>query len=112
MTISVQYAAAFRAWVEADSRARSLEHMKEPTLWRMAKQRMAESEGLTITAAERDVKSSLEWEAYIVEMDDARTVANTAYGEVNTLLMKHEEALGGPSRIRLASSSVGGGMRE
>lgn len=105
MTISTQYHNAAKAWAEAEAQARQLEHMKEPTLLRMAKKLMADAsergESLTITAAEREVKTSPAWEQYLSNMDAARTRANNERAEMDTLIMKHEEQHG-PSRVRAA----------
>ena len=107
MTLSDQYRTAAKAWAEADGKARELEAKKEPTLWRMAKARIDEAATrnvtLTITAAEREVKASPEWEAFAVnEVAHARTEANKLRGEMDSLMIKHEEAIGAVSRGRAA----------
>ena len=98
MTNSDLYFNAARAWATADGHARKLEAMKEPELAKRAKELGAE---LSVAAAEREVKASPEWHQYIAAMVEARTLANTEKAEMETLLMKHEEAMG-RSRVQAA----------
>lgn len=105
MTISKRYFNAATAWAKADGEARELEALKDITLHQTAKQVMKDHEEthgvvLSLAAAEREVKASDAWQAFIAKMVAARTRANHDRAEMDTLMMEHE-AEHGRTRIAL-----------
>jgi hypothetical protein len=71
-------------WARLDGRARELEEGKA----RAFAKRARTLTGLSVAAAEREVKSSPEWHDIETEAAQARTEANVALGEVDYLRMK------------------------
>lgn len=89
--ISDQYRAAARDWARTDGAARQLEETKTSVLAKMMKALGGGEKPPPLAAAERDVKASQEWHDFITEMVLARTAANLARVEMDTLQMRHEE---------------------
>lgn len=87
--LSDQYRGAARDWVQNDGKARMLEESKTSVLAKM----MKALGDKPVAAAERDVKASQEWHDFITELTLTRTAANMSRVEMDTLMMKHEEAM-------------------
>ncbi len=84
---SEQYRLAAKEWVELDGIARMLEESKTATL----SQRMKACGDKPAAHAERDVKASAEWIAYIEIMVEARTAANLARVRMEWTRMRFSE---------------------
>jgi hypothetical protein len=85
--LSEQYRLVAKAWVEADGAARMLEELKTTTLAQWVK-----THGdVPVNAAERDVKSSKEWEDYLGKMVEARTKANLKKVQLEFIRMRAAE---------------------
>ena len=85
--ISEQYRLVAKAWVEADGVARLLEETKTAVL----AQWVQKHGDMAVNAAEREVKSSPEWEEFIAKMVDARTAANLKKVQLEFIRMKSAE---------------------
>lgn len=94
--VSEQWRLAAREYARLDGKARTLESLKDHLLARKARALSKPEDGkeLSIAAAEREVKATQEWRDFLQEKDDARTVANEARAEMESLQMKHEEKHG------------------
>lgn len=86
---SEQYHAQALRWSDLDGKARSLEQLQEHELNKRAKA----YKDMSVAAAEREVKASQEWADYITEKVQARTSANDARAEMDTLAMRHAEEM-------------------
>ena len=86
-TISEQYRLIAKQWVEADGAARLLEETKTAVLAQWVKKHG----DMAVNAAEREVKSSPEWEEFIAKMVDARTAANLKKVQLEFIRMKSAE---------------------
>lgn len=85
--ISEQFRLVAKAWVEADGAARLLEETKTAVLAQWVK-----SHGdMAVNAAEREVKSSPQWEEFIDKMVQARTQANLKKVQMEYIRMKAME---------------------
>ncbi len=85
--LSEQYRVIAKQWVEADGAARMLEELKTTTLAQWVK-----THGdVPVNAAERDVKSSPEWEDYLAKMVEARTKANLKKVQLEFIRMRAAE---------------------
>ena len=84
---SEQYRVAAKDWVAKDGAARLLEESKTAVL----AQRMKELGDMPVSSAEREVKASEEWDAYIKVMVEARTQANLARVKMEWTRMKFQE---------------------
>lgn len=85
--ISEQYRLVAKAWVEADGAARLLEETKTAVLAQWVK-----SHGdMAVNAAEREVKSSPQWEEFIDKMVTARTQANLKKVQMEYIRMRAAE---------------------
>lgn len=103
-------------WADADGAANLLEEMKTTQLEQrktrvveadMANQRAAAEPGKLVAVkempdnrAERIVKASPDWEAYIRQMCDARTKANRLKVQLDQLRMRHMEQTGKDANAR------------
>lgn len=85
--LSEQFRIVAKQWVGLDGAARMLEEAKTATLSQM----MKKLGDVPAAHAERDVKSSKDWEEYIKKMVDARTEANLKKLQMEFLRMKHSE---------------------
>ena len=85
--ISEQYRIAAKAWVDADSAARMLEESKTAVL----SQKMKALGDVPAAHAERDVKASPEWHAWIKSMVEAKTAANLAKVKLEYIKMRFSE---------------------
>lgn len=81
---SEQYRIAAKAWVGLDGAARLLEETKTAVL----SQKMKALGDIPAAHAEREVKASEEWAAFIKGMVDARTEANLARVRMEWTKMK------------------------
>jgi hypothetical protein len=72
LPLSEQYRVVAKKWVDADAAANLLEDLKSAFL----SQKMTELGDVPVSHAEREVKASAEWDAYIVKMNNARKQAN------------------------------------
>jgi hypothetical protein len=89
--LSERYRIAANAWTEADHEARRLEELKSSRFETM-KTKLILSEGPTPeNKLERIVKSSQEWEDYIIEMVTAKTRANILRIAVKEIEMMERE---------------------
>lgn len=84
---SEQYRIAAKEWVALDGAARLLEETKTAVL----AQRMKDCGDIPAAHAEREVKASQEWWAFIEEMAEARTQANLAKVKMEYYRMKFME---------------------
>lgn len=85
--LSEQYRLVAKAWVEADGAARMLEEAKTAVLAQWVK-----GHGdMAVNAAEREVKSSPQWEEYIGKMVEARTKANLKKVQLEFIRMRSSE---------------------
>lgn len=84
---SEQFRIVAREWVELDKAATMLEETKSAVL----SQRMAAHGDIPVNRAEREVKSSPEWQDYIKAMVDARSQANLKKVQLEYLRMKFQE---------------------
>lgn len=84
---SEQFRIVAKNWVELDGAARMLEETKSAVL----SQKMKQLGDKPAAHAERDVKSSPEWEDFIKRMVDARTAANLAKVKMEYVRMKFSE---------------------
>lgn len=86
--ISEQFRIVAKQWVDADNAARMLEESKTAVL----SQRMAQLGDVPVSHAEREVKSSQEWQDWIRGMVEARTRANLLKVQLEYVRMKFSEA--------------------
>jgi hypothetical protein len=84
---SEQFRVVAKEWVELDRAATMLEETKTAVL----SQRMAALGDMPVSHAEREVKSSVEWQDYIRAMVDARSQANLKKVQMEYLRMKFME---------------------
>ena len=87
LPISEQFRIVAKQWVEADAAARLLEESKTAVLAQMVKKHG----DVPVTTAEREVKSSPEWQFYITKMVDGRTLANMKKVQMEYIRMKSAE---------------------
>lgn len=85
--LSEQFRLAAKAWVDADGAARMLEELKTTVLAQWVKQQG----DMPVAHAEREVKSSPQWEEYIDKMVRAKTAANHLKIDVEYIRMKASE---------------------
>jgi hypothetical protein len=85
--LSERYRLAALDWVDKDAAARLLEETKTAVL----SQRKSALGEMADARAERLVKATPEWDAWIKRMVDARTVANRAKVNMEYLRMKFAE---------------------
>lgn len=86
--ISEQFRLVAKQWVDADNAARMLEESKTAVL----SQRMAQLGDVPVSHAEREVKSSQEWQDWIKGMVEARTRANLLKVQLEYIRMQFNEA--------------------
>jgi hypothetical protein len=86
--ISEQFRVVAKQWVDADNAARMLEESKTAVL----SQRMAQLGDVPVSHAEREVKSSQEWQDWIKGMVEARTRANLLKVQLEYVRMQFSEA--------------------
>lgn len=84
---SEQYRLAAKAWVDLDGAARLLEETKTAVL----SQKMKALGDIPAAHAEREVKATEEWTAFIKGMVEARTAANLAKVRMEWTRMKFME---------------------
>jgi hypothetical protein len=89
--ISEQYRIVAKQWVDADAAARLLEDLKTTTLEQKKSDHIAEHGTMPDNKAEREVKSSEDWEDFIRQMVDARTEANKKKAQLEYIRMKFSE---------------------
>lgn len=87
MPLSEQFRIVAKEFADLDGAASMLEEMKTAVL----SQKMKALGDKPAAHAERDVKSSPEWEDYIRKMVDARTAANTKKFKLEYIRMRHSE---------------------
>lgn len=87
---SEQFRLAAKDWVSKDGAARMLEESKTAVL----SQNMKALGDMPVSSAEREVKSSAEWQHYLKQMVDARTAANLAKVKLKYIEMKYFEHQG------------------
>jgi len=85
--ISEQFRIVAKQWVDADNAARLLEETKTAVL----AQRMAAEGDIPAAHAERNVKASDEWHAFIHGLVDARTAANRLKVQLEFIRMQASE---------------------
>ena len=85
--ISEHFRIAARDWVEKDGAARMLDESKTSVL----AQRISLLGDIPHNKAEREVKSSPEWQDYLKKMVEAKTAANLARVKMEFLRMKFSE---------------------
>lgn len=89
--ISEQYRLAANAWCEMDGTARRLEELKTSALEKKKSALIAKLGDMPDNKAERIVKSSEEWEDYLIAMVEARTEANKLKVTMEVLRMQERE---------------------
>jgi hypothetical protein len=94
--LSEQFRLVAKAWCDADGAARMLEECKTSTLSTMMK-RLGD---IPTAHAERDVKSSPEWQEYIKRMVEARTAANLKKLQMEYIRMKQQEWISADANAR------------
>lgn len=82
-----QYRAAAHEWVRLDARARQLETGKEVALLKRVRA-LSSEKGISMAAAEREVRLTQEWQDIENERDLARTQANASEVDKDYLRMK------------------------
>ncbi|MEE8114518.1 MAG: hypothetical protein V3T23_09185 [Nitrososphaerales archaeon] len=85
--ISEHFRLAAKDWVEKDGAARMLDESKTSVL----AQRISFLGDIPHNKAEREVKSSDEWQDYLKKMVEAKTAANLARVKMDFLRMKFQE---------------------
>jgi len=98
--ISEKFRVAAKKWAQADSAAHIMEEMKTTTLEQMKTKLIAANAGMAENKAERLVKASKEWEAYIRKMCSFRSSANFLRQEVEYQRMRHREWVGANADAR------------
>jgi|SRR6202035_5812541 len=101
---SEHYRVAAKDWVEKESAASMLEEAKSAVL----AQRMAMLGDIPVSHAERSVKASDEWGAYIRSMVDARKAANLAKVRMEYVKMRAMEEQSSNANKRAEMRLVGG----
>ena len=87
LPLSEQYRVVAKKWVEADASASLLEESKSAFL----SQLMAKEGDVAVSRAELAVKSSDEWESYIVKMTEARKAASLLKVQLEFIRMRFSE---------------------
>ena len=85
--VSEQFRLIAKEWVDLDNSARLLEETKTAVL----SQRMKALGDKPAAHAERDVKSSPEWQDFIRKMVEARTAANMKKMQLEFIRMRFSE---------------------
>ena len=85
--LSEQFRVVAKAWVDADAAASLLEETKSAVL----SQRMAALGDMPVSHAERQVKSSPDWQEHVEKMVNARKEANLLKLKMEYLRMKFHE---------------------
>lgn len=98
--LSEQFRLIGEEWSDLDSAATLYEELKSTTLAKMKSKVMAERGDMPDARAERIVKSSLEWEAYIRDMCAARSKALKLKVQLDVIRMKHSEWIGRDANAR------------
>jgi len=89
--LSEMFRVVARQHVEVDGAARLMEELKSTTLEQMKTKLISEKGDMADNKAERLVKSSEDWQAYIKEMSNLRTRANKLKAQMTYLKMKERE---------------------
>ena len=88
-TLPDQFYASAMKWATLDEAARKLEEMRTAYFARLMKEITdkveADAPKPTMAAAERDAKASQPWHDYLTDMIEARTRANEARADMETL---------------------------
>jgi len=106
--ISSQYYEVAKQWADLDSAAHIQEEMKTTILEQMKSELIKKNPGIAENKAERVVKSSPEWEAYIRKMCRDRGAANLLKQRMKYWEMRHREWVGANADAR-AELRLGGG---
>lgn len=102
-SIAEQFRITARHWIAADAKARLLEELKTPELERRKNaliEAASEEDRMTDAKAERLVKASPEWFAYITEMVDARTLSNRFEQQMEHIEKKQWEENNANANVR------------
>lgn len=86
-SLSEQFRLAAKDWVDKDAAASILEETKSAIL----AQKMAALGDVPVSHAEREVKATKEWALWIVDMVEARKLANLAKVRMEWIRMKFSE---------------------
>lgn len=89
--LSERYRLAANEWCEADAIARRLEELKTTALEQQKQKLIRERGAVPDSHAEREVKAAPAWEEYILNMVEARTVANRLKVTMEVLRMEERE---------------------
>jgi hypothetical protein len=98
--ISTQFYMVAKQWADLDAAAHIQEELKSTVLEQKKTELIKANPGLAENKAERVVKSSKEWEAYIRKMCDARGAANLVKQRMKYLEMRHREWVGANADAR------------
>jgi hypothetical protein len=99
--ISTRYYLVAREWADLDAAAHIQEELKTTVLEQKKTALIKANPGLAENKAERVVKSSPEWEAYIRKMCDARGAANLLKQRMKFWEMRHREWVGANADARV-----------
>lgn len=87
LPLSEQFRLIAKKWVDADAAASILEETKSAFL----AQRMAEQGDMPVSRAEMAVKSSAEWQTYVIEMVESRKKASLLKAQLEYIRMRFSE---------------------
>jgi len=98
--ISSQYYEIAKQWADLDSAAHIQEELKSTYLEQWKTKLIKANPGIAENKAERHVKSSPEWEAYIRKTCDMRGAANLLKVRMRYFEMRHREWIGANADAR------------
>jgi hypothetical protein len=98
--ISSRYYEVAKLWADLDAAAHIQEELKSTVLEQKKTELIKANPGLAENKAERIVKSSKDWEAYIRKACDARGAANLLKQRMKYWEMRHREWVGANADAR------------